>query len=286
MAAAGIATTGLPAPRESLLEALDVEIEPVLLERALTHRSYAYENGGVPHNERLEFLGDAVLDLVVTDALYRDHPDLPEGQLAKLRSSVVNSRALAGVAADIGPGGLGSYLRLGRGEEGTGGREKSSILADAMEAILGAVYVDAGLTAATELIHRLFDPLLRESAVLGAGLDWKTSLQELAAAMALGGPDYEIAESGPDHQKSFTAIVRLGGKAFGVGDGTSKKEAEQKAAGVAWAALQESAVGAETRSLRSESLPESLRPETVRPETVRPETLGADTAGPAAGQST
>lgn len=235
-------TVDLPAPAEWLLAAVGTQVGPAVLERALTHRSYAYENGGLPNNERLEFLGDAVLGLVVTDALYRDHPDLPEGQLAKLRSSVVNMRALAGVAAALAPGGLGAYLHLGKGEEGTGGREKASILADAMEALLGAVYVDSGLAAATELIHRLFDPLMRESAVRGAGLDWKTSLQELAASMSLGGPEYYVAESGPDHQKSFTAVVRLGGAAYGAGDGTSKKEAEQKAAGVAWAALQERAV--------------------------------------------
>ncbi len=146
--------------------------------RALTHRSYAYENGGLPTNERLEFLGDSVLGLVVTDTLYRTHPDLPEGQLAKLRAAVVNSRALAEVGRGLE---LGSFIRLGRGEEGTGGRDKASILADTLEAVIGAVYLDQGLDAAGELVHRLFDPLIEKSSNLGAGLDWKTSLQELTA---------------------------------------------------------------------------------------------------------
>jgi ribonuclease III len=239
VASSGRSSVELPTPAQTLLDSIGFQIDAALIERALTHRSFAYENGGAPHNERLEFLGDAVLGLVVTDALYRDHPDLPEGQLAKLRSSVVNMRALAGVARELAPGGLGAYLRLGRGEEGTGGREKASILADAMEALIGATYVNSGLGAATELIHRLFDPLMRDSAVRGAGLDWKTSLQELAATLALGGPEYAVSESGPDHQKFFTAVVRLGGVAYGSGAGTSKKEAEQKAAGVAWTALHE-----------------------------------------------
>ena len=152
-----------------------------LLQRALTHRSYAYENGGLPTNERLEFLGDSVLGLVVTDALYRSHPDLPEGQLAKLRAAVVNMRALA----DVGPrrSASATYLLLGRGEESTGGRDKSSILADTLEARASAPSTStAAWTRPPTLVHRLFDPLIDEAATLGAGLDWKTSLQELTAA--------------------------------------------------------------------------------------------------------
>ncbi|MDF5753321.1 ribonuclease III [Spongiactinospora sp. TRM90649] len=202
-----------------------------VLERALTHRSYAYENGGLPTNERLEFLGDSVLGLVVTDTLYRNHPDLPEGQLAKLRAAVVNMRALADVARDLK---LGRFLRLGRGEEGTGGRDKSSILADTLEALIGTVYVDKGLDEAFRVVHRLFDPLIARSASLGAGLDWKTSLQELTASEALGVPEYHVEESGPDHAKSFTAVVRVGGEEYGFGSGRSKKEAEQQAAEAAW----------------------------------------------------
>ena len=181
-------------------------LSPALLERALTHRSFAYEHGGLPTNERLEFLGDAVLGLVVTDALFRGYPDLPEGQLAKLRAAVVNQRALAGVARGLR---LGDFVRLGRGEQGTGGRDKASILADTLEALIGAVYIECGLDEASALVHRLFDPVIARSARLGAGLDWKTSLQELTAAGELGVPEYHVDESGPDHEKSFRAMVRV-----------------------------------------------------------------------------
>jgi len=218
----------------ALLRALDAGLSPALLERALTHRSFAYENGGLPTNERLEFLGDAVLGLVVTDALFRGYPDLPEGHLAKLRAAVVNMRALAGVARGLH---LGDYVRLGRGEEGTGGRDKSSILADTLEAVIGAVYIELGLAEAGALVHRLFDPVIAQSARLGAGLDWKTSLQELTAAGVLGVPEYHVDESGPDHQKSFRALVRVGGRVYGSGQGRSKKEAEQQAAAAAWSAI-------------------------------------------------
>ena len=172
------------------------------------HRSFAYENGGLPTNERLEFLGDSVLGLIVTDTLFREYPDLPEGQLAKLRAAVVNMRALAGVARGLR---LGAYVRLGKGEEGTGGRDKSSILADTLEAVIGAVYLDQRPGRGRRLVHRLFDPVIARSARLGAGLDWKTSLQELTAAEVLGVPEYHVDESGPDHQKSFRATVRIGG---------------------------------------------------------------------------
>jgi ribonuclease-3 len=213
---------------------LDVRVSPDLLERALTHRSYAYENGNLPTNERLEFLGDAVLGLVVTDTLFRNHPELPEGQLAKLRAAVVNMRALADVGRDLR---LGGFVRLGRGEETTGGRDKSSILADTLEAVLGAVYIDRGLVQAARLVHRLFDPLIDEAATMGAGLDWKTSLQELTATASLGVPEYVVTESGPDHQKTFTAVAQVGGEPYGEGNGRSKKEAEQEAAATAWRRL-------------------------------------------------
>jgi ribonuclease-3 len=217
-----------------LLRVLDTGLSPGLLERALTHRSFAYENGGLPTNERLEFLGDSVLGVVVTDALYRGYPDLPEGQLAKLRAAVVNMRALAGVARGLR---LGDYVRLGRGEDATGGRDKSSILADTLEAVIGAVYIEQGLDEASALVHRLFDPVIARSARLGAGLDWKTSLQELTASESLGVPEYHVDESGPDHQKSFRATVRVNGHVYGTGEGRSKKEAEQQAAETAWNAI-------------------------------------------------
>jgi ribonuclease III len=224
-----------------LRHALGVAIMPMSLERALTHRSYAYENDNPPTNERLEFLGDSVLGLVVTDTLFRSYPSMPEGQLAKLRAAVVQMRALAEVARGLN---LGSYIRLGRGEEVTGGRNKSSILADTLEAVIGAVYIDCGLAEASALVHRLFDPVIDRSARLGAGLDWKTSLQELTAARVLGVPDYQVEESGPDHQKSFRAVVRVGGRVLGSGEGRSKKEAEQHAAEAAWTTLNAEAGGA------------------------------------------
>jgi len=231
---------GNQSPVDALLRVLDAGLSPTLLERALTHRSFAYEHGGLPTNERLEFLGDAVLGLVVTDALFREYPDLPEGHLAKLRAAVVNMRALADVARGLH---LGDYVRLGRGEEGTGGRDKASILADTLEAVIGAVYIDRGLDAADVLVHRLFDPVIARSARLGAGLDWKTSLQELTAASVLGVPEYHVDESGPDHQKSFRALVRVGGRVYGSGTGRSKKEAEQHAAEAAWSAISNGEAG-------------------------------------------
>ena len=239
----------LPVPdldvrRTTLEKAIGVTLrDRDLLRRALTHRSFAYENGGLPTNERLEFLGDAVLGLVVTDHLYRSFPDLPEGQLAKLRASVVNMNALADVARSID---LGSWMLLGRGEEYSGGRDKASILADTFEAILGAVYVDRGLTTASKLVHRFFDPLMAEASTRGASLDWKTSLQELAAANLLGVPEYVVSESGPDHAKRFRAVSVVAGQEWGTGEGRSKKEAEQRAAEAAWTSISRHVLAAES----------------------------------------
>ncbi len=210
-----------------LIEQLGIDLDPQLFELAMTHRSYAYENGGLPHNERLEFLGDAVLGVVVTEHLYRTYPDLPEGRLAKLRAAVVNAHSLADVARDLD---LGSYLLLGRGEQTTGGSDKSSILADSLEAFLGSVLISAGRDAADRLIQHLFIPLVAEAAALGAGLDWKTSLQELVAERELGVVSYRITESGPDHDKRFEAIAVVAGTCYPSGAGTSKKQAEQGAA--------------------------------------------------------
>ena len=207
--------------------------EPLLL-RALTHRSYAYENGNLPHNERQEFLGDAVLGVVVTETLYLAHPDLPEGQLAKFRASVVNARALAGVGRALE---LGEYILLGRGEASTGGRDKDSILADTVEAVIGTVYLCGGIEAADKLVHHMVDGLIEQAADLGAGLDWKTSLQELAAGTDLGAPHYRVTDEGPDHDKVFTASVLLGAEVLGTGVGRNKKAAEQVAAEAAWKTL-------------------------------------------------
>ncbi|MGV1035804.1 MAG: ribonuclease III [Candidatus Nanopelagicales bacterium] len=221
----------MKADSETLAQVIGVTLSPELLSLALTHRSFAYENGGIATNERLEFLGDSVLGLVVTDSLYRDYPELPEGQLAKMRASIVNSKSLAEVARAIG---LGEHIRLGRGELGTGGADKSSILADTLEAVIGAVYLDGGLDEARALLHRLFDPVIKRAAGLGAGLDWKTSLQELSAACGLGVPEYVVTDSGPDHSKRFAALVRLGDAEYPPRPGGSKKEAEQRAAEAAW----------------------------------------------------
>jgi ribonuclease-3 len=218
-------------PFVQLEQQLGAGLAPELAECALTHRSYAYENGDPPTNERLEFLGDSVLGLVITAALYERHPDLPEGQLAKLRASVVSTRALAEVARTIG---LGDWVRLGRGEQTTGGRDKSSILADTLEALLGAVYLDRGLPVATDVVHRLFDPLMLAAVEQGAALDYKTALQELTAARTLGVPEYRSGESGPDHAKEFTADAVVGGEVRGSGAGRTKKQAEQHAAEQAW----------------------------------------------------
>lgn len=226
----GPATTGTdaaPGRTLELIEQLGIDLDPQLFRLAVTHRSYAYENGGLPHNERLEFLGDAVLGVVVTEFLYRRFPDLPEGRLAKLRAAVVNAQSLADVARSLD---LGSQILLGKGEIATGGSDKSSILADAFEAFLGAVLISAGRDAADRLVHHLFDPLVIEAAALGAGLDWKTSLQELAAESDLGSPSYRVTESGPDHDKRFEAVAIVGNQAYPAGTGTSKKQAEQGAA--------------------------------------------------------
>lgn len=218
----------------ALLEALETDVDSDLLHLALTHRSYAYENGGLPTNERLEFLGDSVLGIVVTETLYTRFPDSQEGQLAKVRAAVVNATALADVARTLG---VGEFLYLGRGEEITGGRDKSSILADTMEAIFGAVFLTSGIDAARAVIHRLFDPLIDGAADLGAGLDWKTSLQELAATAGLGLPEYVVTDVGPDHAKEFSAQAVVGGQVLGNGAGRSKKVAEQQAAAQAYERL-------------------------------------------------
>jgi ribonuclease-3 len=203
-------------------------------EAALTHRSYAFEQNTGETNERLEFLGDAVLGLVVTDLAYRRFPDMPEGELAKLRAATVNMITLADVAREIG---LGEEILLGKGEEQSGGRDKTSILADALEAVLGAVYLDRGLEVSSQLIERIFW-LRMEAYARGEGdRDHKTALQELAAQDIGTVPQYRVVETGPDHAKQFTATVMLAAEPYGTGHGRSKKEAEQKAAREAYERL-------------------------------------------------
>ncbi|MFB4348571.1 ribonuclease III [Microbacterium sp. CR_7] len=229
--------TEVPGGTRPLPEKLRVDIDAELLELALTHRSYAYEHGGIPHNERLEFLGDSVLGQAVTVMLFTSHPELDEGALAKRRASVVSTVALAEVARGIE---LGSHLLLGRGEEQTGGRDKDSILADTMEAVIGATFLSAGPEAATELVLRLTEPLLADPERYGAAMDPKTSLQELAARLSLTAPQYSIEASGPDHDRRFTATVTVGDVSM-TGLGSSKKTAEMAAALSAWRLLNERA---------------------------------------------
>ncbi len=211
----------------ALTDKLGVVIDAELLVLALTHRSFAYENGGLPTNERLEFLGDSVLGIVVTDKLYREHPDLPEGELAKIRASCVSQRALAVVARALG---LGQYILLGRGEQITGGADKDSILCDGLEAIFGAVYLSHGIDTARDVILRLVGPSLERAAQAGEALDWKTALQEACAMLGLPAPVYEVVGEGPDHARTFTATVLVAGIARGTGIGSAKKHAEQQAA--------------------------------------------------------
>ncbi|MFN2607518.1 MAG: ribonuclease III [Acidimicrobiales bacterium] len=208
--------------------------DPELLDRAMAHRSWCAETPGVESNERLEFLGDAVLGLVVTDHVFRTYPRLPEGHLAQVRAAVVNAGALAEVAEELE---LGRALLLGKGEDASGGREKPSILADAMEAVIGAVYLDGGWDAAAALVMGLLGERIAEAAAGPGGHDFKTRLQELAARRFDQLPRYDVVGEGPDHAKRFSAVVYLAGQAAGAGEGRSKKQAEQGAARLAWESL-------------------------------------------------
>jgi ribonuclease III len=205
-----------------------------LLDRALTHRSWAFENGAVEPNERLEFLGDAVLGLIVTDEIFHAHPSEQEGRLAKVRSAAVKTESLADIARGLE---LGRYIKLGRGEAASGGADKDSILADTLEAVIGAVYVDQGFASAYELVERLFADRLALLADRDAALDYKTSLQELTARRFEVLPRYRVSDVGPDHEKVFTAEVEVGGRVVGVGEGANKKQAEQQAAREAYTTL-------------------------------------------------
>ncbi len=206
-----------------------------LLQQALAHRSWCGEQeGGAPSNERLEFLGDAVLGLVVAGHTYERYPDFAEGKLAKVRSAVVNARVLAQVAARLG---VGDVLLLGKGEEGSGGREKASILADAFEAVLGAVYLDAGWSAAQRLVLRELGDAITKAGEEPDDFDHKSRLQEKAVRDGEGTPRYVVTGSGPDHDRVYVAEVFLAGTCMGTGEGRSKKDAEQEAAKAAWEVL-------------------------------------------------
>lgn len=200
--------------------------DPELLARALRHRSYVSEAGSGPSNERLEFLGDSVLGQVITEYIYRQYPGLAEGKMTKLRASAVSRGVLCEVAEEMG---LGGHLKLGKGEEATGGRDRASILADALEAVLAAVYLDGGPEAARRLILERWEERIRRRADAPGWNDYKSRLQERLAKEG-GRPCYRIAESGPDHEKLFTAAVFVEGVERGSGTGRSKREAEQSAA--------------------------------------------------------
>jgi len=210
--------------------------DPAILDKALTHRSFCAEQGITESNERLEFLGDSVLGFVVTTFVYDEYPALPEGELAKLRASVVSAETLAERERRIE---LGAALRLGKGEDASGGRAKASILADAMEAVFAAVYLDGGLDAAARVILDALEQPIREQAAGPGGSDFKTRLQELAAQRGDPLPRYQVRHEGPDHSREFFAAVHLRGQLYGEGEGRSKKAAEQAAARVAWQRLQD-----------------------------------------------
>ncbi|ACQ79865.1 ribonuclease III [Beutenbergia cavernae DSM 12333] len=243
-----------PRPRVDSLaaveERLGVGIDPELAVLAFTHRSFAHEAGGIPTNERLEFLGDSVLGVVITDHLFRSRPDSSEGELAKMRAACVSQRALAVVARELR---LGEHLLLGKGESATGGRDKDSILSDTLEAVIGAVYLTNGLEVVRDVLLRLLGPSLAVAAELGAGLDWKTSLQELSAELGLGAPLYDVDGVGPDHDRRFTAHVVIAERVWGSGTGSAKKHAEQEAARTAYAALREYAAASAAASSAADS---------------------------------
>jgi ribonuclease-3 len=234
------ATTGVPGLAPGSLEELETVLGVQFTDRSillgsLAHRSWCAENELFPSNERLEFLGDSVLGLIVTHYVFENFPDLPEGQLSEVRAGVVNARVLAEVAQEIG---LGKYLLLGKGEDGAGGRAKQSILADAFEAVVAAVYLDSDLAATRDLVLRCLESRIAEAVAGPGGRDYKTRLQELAAAKGIGRPRYVVRDEGPDHAKHFFASVFFGSECYGDGEGGSKKQAEQGAAWIAWSRLQ------------------------------------------------
>lgn len=235
-----------PDARSGFLARFGIALSPDLLTIALTHRSYAFEHALTEHNERLEFLGDSILGQIVTLKLFRDYPDLSEGELAKRRASLVSTTALAEVARNYG---LGEYLRLGKGETQTGGRDKSSILADALEAVIGAVFLDLGQDAATAFVHELVAHLIGDETRFTTSLDPKTTLQEYASKLGEPSPRYQIESDGPDHDRVFTASVMVSG-VNGLGVGSSKKSAEIAAARDACEQIESRREGDDARAAR------------------------------------
>ncbi|WP_297454125.1 ribonuclease III [uncultured Corynebacterium sp.] len=217
-----------------LLEKLGVELPEESLKLALTHRSFANENGALTNNERLEFLGDAVLGMCVAEELYRRFPDRAEQDISKMRAGVVNMYALADLARSIG---LGEHILLGRGEKATGGADKHSILADTTEALLGAIYLQHGFDIARETVLRLFSQMIDDAPTESRGRDWKTLLQERLAAKQMPAAEYTVRTTGPDHDLTFYVDVLVDGVVKGSGTGATKKEAEMYAAHQAHTAL-------------------------------------------------
>ena len=222
---------------EELFQALGGRISPELLVHALTHRSFAHEHPGMPNNERLEFLGDAVLELVATETLYKVHPDMTEGQLAKMRAKAVSEEALSAIAREKLH--LGQYILLGRGESENGGADKDSILCDTVESLIGSVFLEHGIEGARSTVHTLLDDTLAEVATEGPALDWKTSITVKAHQLDLGEPRYTMAVSGPEYAQVFTAELRLqdGGTVIGKGRASSKRKAQLAAAAQGWKQL-------------------------------------------------
>jgi ribonuclease-3 len=212
---------------DALSEKLGVEINRELLKLALTHRSYSYEHGNIPNNERLEFLGDSVLGFVVTSHIYETLTNLPEGEMTKVKNAVVSARALAVVAAELS---LGEYLLLGKGELATDGRNKPNLLADAFEAILGAAYMSNGFDAARALVEKFVFPLLDNPDEIRANSDPKTTLQERIQALGRGTPNYKTRFEGPDHNRDYFSTLFINGEEISHGEGRTKKNAETAAA--------------------------------------------------------
>lgn len=224
-------------PSDDLLKALGTSLSPDLLVQALTHRSFSHEHAGVANYERLEFLGDAVLELVVTETLFAKHPDMSEGQLAKMRAKAVSEDSLSQIAKtklNVGP-----YILLGHGESTQGGAEKNSILCDIVESLIGATFLEHGIDEARSVVHGLIDETLDEVATEGPALDWKTSLTVKAHELGKDEPVYHMEVAGPEYALIFTATVTLGddGEVIGTGKGSSKRKAQLAAAEQAWKSL-------------------------------------------------
>lgn len=215
------------ADSSGLLEKWGAPVDPELLVQALTHRSFAYENGGLPHNERLEFLGDSVLSIIVTDWLFRQYPEKAESDLAKMRIAAVSQGPLAQTARKLG---LGNFILLGVGENKTGGREKDTILSDTLEALIGATYLCCGMETTRTVLLGALQPILVEIEALALTTDWKTRISEYASKQRLGTVEYQSDSSGPDHQRFFTAQVIVGGVMEGEASGSSRRQAENRAA--------------------------------------------------------